>query len=74
MRLCIILRIGFHFLKDPGFRALVGLRDTFDDLCCVEGNSIIIRYIVVPIDCKARSRNGTEAKYTEKTIFSMSIF
>lgn len=40
MRLCIILQIGIHFLKDPGFRALVGLRDPFDDLCCVEGNSI----------------------------------
>ena len=39
MRLCI-LRIGIYFLKDPGFRALVGLRDPFDDLCCVEGISI----------------------------------
>lgn len=39
MRLCT-LRIGIHFLKDPGFRALVGLRDPFDDLCCVEGISI----------------------------------
>lgn len=36
IRLCT-LRIGIHFLKDPGFRALVGLRDPFDDLCCVEG-------------------------------------
>lgn len=36
MRLCT-LRIGIRFLKDPGFRALVGLRDPFDDLCCVEG-------------------------------------
>jgi len=39
MRLCT-LRIGIHFLKDPGFRALVSLRDPFDDLCCVEGISI----------------------------------
>jgi hypothetical protein len=39
MRLCT-LRIGIHFLKDPGFRALVGLRDPFADLCCVEGISI----------------------------------
>jgi hypothetical protein len=39
MRLCT-LRIGIHFLKDPGFRALVGLRDPFDDLCCVEGISV----------------------------------
>ncbi|KAL8098340.1 hypothetical protein AgCh_031194, partial [Apium graveolens] len=31
---------GIQFLKDPGFRALVGLRDPFDDLCCVEGISI----------------------------------
>ena len=34
------LWIGIHFLKDPDFRALVGLRDLFDDLCCVEGISI----------------------------------
>jgi hypothetical protein len=39
MRLCT-LRIGIRFLKDPGFRALVGLRDPFDDLYCVEGISI----------------------------------
>jgi hypothetical protein len=39
MRLCI-LRIGIYFLKDPDFRALVGLRDPFDNLCCVEGISI----------------------------------
>ena len=38
MRLCT-LRIGIYFLKDPGFRALAGLRDPFDDLCCVEGIS-----------------------------------
>ena len=25
---------------ETGFRALVGLRDPFDDLCCVEGISI----------------------------------
>lgn len=39
MRLCT-LRIGIHFIKDPGFRALVGLRNPFDDLCCVEGISL----------------------------------
>ena len=44
MRLCI-LQIGIHFLKDPNFRHLVGLRDPFDDLCCVEG------YLYDPIDC-----------------------
>jgi hypothetical protein len=38
MRLCT-LQIGIRFLKDPGFRTLVGLRDPFDDLCCVEGIS-----------------------------------
>jgi hypothetical protein len=38
MRVCT-LRIGIHFLKDSGFRALAGLRDPFDDLCCVEGIS-----------------------------------
>jgi len=26
-------RIGILFVKDPRFRALVGLRDAFDDLC-----------------------------------------
>lgn len=31
MRLCA-LRIGIHFLKDPSFRALVDLRDPFDEL------------------------------------------
>lgn len=35
MWLCT-LQIGIHFLKDPGFRAFVGLRDPFDDLCCVD--------------------------------------
>lgn len=48
MRLCT-LRIGIYFLKDPGFRALVGLRDPFDDLCCVEG------YLYDPIDCVKRA-------------------
>lgn len=44
MRLCT-LRIGIHFLKDSGFRALVGLRDPFDDLCLLKG------YLYNPIDC-----------------------
>jgi hypothetical protein len=35
MRLCT-LRIGIHFLKDPVFRALVGLRDPFYDPYWVE--------------------------------------
>lgn len=39
MQLCT-LQIGIRFLKDPGFRTLVGLRDPFADLCCVEGISI----------------------------------
>lgn len=73
MRLCT-LRIGIHFLKDPGFRALVGLRDPFDDLCCVEGISIWSDRLR-----KARSSNGTGEsihKYTEKTVLfdSISIF
>ena len=46
MRLCT-LRIGIHFLKDPGFRALVSLRDPFDDLCCV----VLKGYLYDPIDC-----------------------
>lgn len=46
MRLCT-LRIGIHFLKDPGFRALVGLRDPFDDLCLLKG----YLYNHNPIDC-----------------------
>lgn len=44
MRLCT-LRMGILFLKDPGFRALVGLRDPFDDLCLLKG------YLYNPIDC-----------------------
>ena len=47
MRLCT-LRIGIHFLKDPGFRALVGLRDPFDDLCCYV---VLKGYLYDPIDC-----------------------
>lgn len=65
MRLCT-LRIGIHFLKDPGFRALAGLRDPFDDLCCVEGISRWSDRLR-----KARSSNGTGEsihKYTEKTV------
>lgn len=75
MRLCT-LRMGIHFLKDPGFRAfaLVGLRDPFDDLCCVEGISIWSDRLR-----KARGSNGTGEsihKYTEKTalFYSISIF
>lgn len=41
MQLCT-LRIGIRFLKDPGFRTLVGLRDPFDDLCCVDVEGISI--------------------------------
>ena len=38
MRLCTLrIGIGIHFLKDSGFRALVGLRDPFDDLCLLKG-------------------------------------
>jgi len=47
MRLCT-LRIGILFLKDPGFRALVGLRDPFDDLCCYV---VLKGYLYDPIDC-----------------------
>ena len=73
MRLCT-LRMGILFLKDPGFRALVGLRDPFDDLCCVEGISIWSDRL-----CKARGSNGTGEsihKYTEKTVlfYYISIF
>jgi len=63
--------MGIHFLKDPGFRALVGLRDPFDDLCCVEGISIWSDRLR-----KARGSNGTGEsihKYTEKTVLFYSI-
>ena len=53
MRLCTLEK-GINFLKDPGFRALVGLRDPFNDLCCVEGISISSDRLR-----KARGRNGT---------------
>ncbi|KAF3583690.1 hypothetical protein F2Q69_00032187 [Brassica cretica] len=46
MWLCT-LRIGIHFLKDPGFRAFAGLRDPFDDLCCV----VLKGYLDDLIDC-----------------------
>ncbi|KAL3648281.1 hypothetical protein CASFOL_007705 [Castilleja foliolosa] len=53
MQLCT-LRIGIRFMKDPGFRTLVGLRDPFDDLYCVEGISIYSDRLR-----KARDSNGT---------------
>ena len=56
MRLCI-LQIGIHFLKDPNFRHLVGLRDPFDDLCCVEGISIWSDRLR-----KARGSNGKKSR------------
>lgn len=64
MRLCI-LRIGIRFLKDPGFRALVGLRDPFEDLCCgcVEGISIWSDRLP-----KAR---GTEERIHKRQFFSI---
>lgn len=66
MRLCI-LRIGIHFLKYSGFRALVGLRDPFDDLLC--WRDIYNK----PIDCKARSSNGTEESIQKRQFFSMIV-
>ena len=71
MRLCT-LRIGIHFLKDPGFRALVSLRDPFDDLCCVEGISIWSDRLR-----KARGSNGTGESIQKRQFFSfyyISIF
>jgi len=67
MRLCT-LRIGIHFLKDPGFRALVGLRDPFDDLCCVEGISIWSDRLR-----KARGSNGTGESIQKRQFFSILL-
>ena len=67
MRLCT-LRIGIHFLKDPGFRALVGLRDPFDDLCCVEGISIWSDQLR-----KARGSNGTGESIQKRQFFSILL-
>ena len=67
MRLCT-LRIGIHFLKDPGFRALVGLRDPFDDLCCVEGISIWSDRLR-----KARGSNGTGESIQKRQLFSITL-
>ena len=69
MRLCT-LRIGIHFLKDPGFRALVDLRDPFDDLCCVEGISIWSDRLR-----KARGSKGTGESIQKRQFFSiLSVF
>jgi len=65
MQLCT-LRIGIHFLKDPGFRALVGLRDPFDDLCCVEGISIWSDRLR-----KARGSNRTGESIQKRQCFSI---
>ena len=67
MRLCT-LRIGIYFLKDPGFRALVGLRDPFDDLCCVEGISIWSDRLR-----KARGSNGTGESIQKRQFFSILL-
>lgn len=67
MRLCT-LRIGIHFLKDPGFRALVGLRDPFDDLCCVEGISIWSDRLR-----KARGSNRTGESIQKRQFFSIIL-
>ena len=67
MQLCT-LRIGIHFLKDPGFRALVGLRDPFDDLCCVEGISIWSDRLR-----KARGSNGTGESIQKRQFYFYSI-
>lgn len=68
MRLCT-LRIGIHFLKDPGFRALVGLRDPFDDLCCVEGISVWSDRLR-----KARGSNGTGESIQKRQFFSIIFY
>ena len=62
------LRIGIHFLKDPDFHALVGLRDLFDDLCCVEGISIWSDRL-----CKARGNNGTGESIQKRQFFSIIL-
>ena len=67
MRLCT-LRMGIHFLKDPGFRALVGLRDPFNDLCCVEGISIWSDRLR-----KARGSNGTGESIQKRQFFSIIL-
>ena len=66
MRLCT-LRIGIHFLKDPGFRALVGLRDPFDDLCYIEGISIWSDRLR-----KARGSNGTGKSIQKRQFYFYS--
>ena len=62
------LRIGIRFLKDPGFRTLVGLRDPFDDLCCVEGISIESDRLR-----KARDSNGTGESIQKRQFFSIRL-
>lgn len=49
-------RNPFFFLKDPGFRPLVVLRDPFDDLCCVKG------YLYDPIYCVKHAVAAEPAK------------
>ena len=68
MRLCT-LRIGILFLKDCGFRALVGLRDPFDDLCLLKG------YLYNPIDCvkPGGGSNGTGESIQKRQFFSILL-
>lgn len=65
MRLCT-LRIGIHF--HPGFRALMGLWDPFDDLCCVEGISIWSDRLR-----KARGSNRTGESIQKRQFFSIRL-
>ena len=67
MQLCT-LWIGIHFLKDLGIRALVGLQDPFDDLCCVEGISIWSDRLR-----KACSCNGTRESIQKRQLFSIIL-
>jgi hypothetical protein len=67
MRLCT-LRIGIHFLKDSGFRALVGLRDPFDDLCLLKG------YLYNPIGCVKPAVATEPGKVYRKDISILLVF
>jgi len=65
MRLCT-LRIGIHFLKDPGFRALVGLRDLSMTYVVLKG------YLYDPIDC-VKHAAATEPGKVYRKFFSILL-
>ena len=63
------IRAGINFMKDLGFRALVGVvQDHFDDLCWRIYIYIYLRYDLIDCVRPANSNRYGRGKYTEKEV------